>query len=205
EMAPAEGEETKQREMGPAEGEEAKPEGEGEEAKPEGEGEEGEEAKEGEGEEGEEGNAEEANEEQKEEEIQVVIPEQTEEEKKAIEDYQAFLQRTEKTFDELFLCHSKFEFINLMRERGIQEKSKKDKRKGAKKATKKQKIKISPVCNTEPSVPSKRKDIINLDEEKDPDEAEFEKDLLIQFYAELKTNEAKTNTKKKTKAKKTKK
>ena len=49
-----------------------------------------------------------------------IIIKETPEETSLINDYNNFLQQALKTFDILFLCHSKHDFLNLMREKGIE-------------------------------------------------------------------------------------
>ena len=104
-----EGEEKKEEEK--KEGEEGeKKEGE------EGEKKEGEEGEKKEGEEGEEGEKKEGEEREEKKPIEL-----TEEEIDLINTYTKWLKKSSKTFDILFLCHSKIEFENMMRDKGLEE------------------------------------------------------------------------------------
>ena len=90
--------------------EEEKKEGE------EGEKKEGEEGEKKEGEEGEEGEKKEGEEREEKKPIEL-----TEEEIELINTYTKWLKKSSKTFDVLFLCHSKIEFENMMRDKGLEE------------------------------------------------------------------------------------
>ena len=90
--------------------EEEKKEGE------EGEKKEGEEGEKKEGEEGEEGEKKEGEEREEKKPIEL-----TEEEIDLINTYTKWLKKSSKTFDILFLCHSKIEFENMMRDKGLEE------------------------------------------------------------------------------------
>ena len=90
--------------------EEEKKEGE------EGEKKEGEEGEKKEGEEGEEGEKKEGEEREEKKPIEL-----TEEEIELINTYTKWLKKSSKTFDILFLCHSKIEFENMMRDKGLEE------------------------------------------------------------------------------------
>ena len=104
-----EGEEKKEEEK--KEGEEGeKKEGE------EGEKKDGEEGEKKEGEEGEEGEKKEGEEREEKKPIEL-----TEEEIELINTYTKWLKKSSKTFDILFLCHSKIEFENMMRDKGLEE------------------------------------------------------------------------------------
>ena len=59
-----------------------------------------------------------------------------------IKNYELLLKKVEKTFDALYLCHNKLEFLNLMKEKGIDannsqtnSQQRKNVRKGTKKFT----------------------------------------------------------------------
>ena len=80
------------------------------------EGEEGEEGEKKEGEEGEEGEKKEGEEREEKKPIEL-----TEEEIELINTYTKWLKKSSKTFDVLFLCHSKIEFENMMRDKGLEE------------------------------------------------------------------------------------
>ena len=107
-----EGEEKKEEEKkeGEEKKEEEKKEGE------EGEKKEGEEGEKKEGEEGEEGEKKEGEEREEKKPIEL-----TEEEIDLINTYTKWLKKSSKTFDILFLCHSKIEFENMMRDKGLEE------------------------------------------------------------------------------------
>ena len=98
--------------------EEEKKEGEEGEKKEgeEGEKKEGEEGEKKEGEEGEEGEKKEGEEREEKKPIEL-----TEEEIELINTYTKWLKKSSKTFDILFLCHSKIEFENMMRDKGLEE------------------------------------------------------------------------------------
>ena len=98
--------------------EEEKKEGEEGEKKEgeEGEKKEGEEGEKKEGEEGEEGEKKEGEEREEKKPIEL-----TEEEIELINTYTKWLKKSSKTFDVLFLCHSKIEFENMMRDKGLEE------------------------------------------------------------------------------------
>ena len=98
--------------------EEEKKEGEEGEKKEgeEGEKKEGEEGEKKEGEEGEEGEKKEGEERKEKKPIEL-----TEEEIELINTYTKWLKKSSKTFDVLFLCHSKIEFENMMRDKGLEE------------------------------------------------------------------------------------
>ena len=98
--------------------EEEKKEGEEGEKKEgeEGEKKEGEEGEKKEGEEGEEGEKKEGEEREEKKPIEL-----TEEEIDLINTYTKWLKKSSKTFDILFLCHSKIEFENMMRDKGLEE------------------------------------------------------------------------------------
>ena len=80
------------------------------------EGEEGEEGEKKEGEEGEEGEKKEGEEREEKKPIEL-----TEEEIELINTYTKWLKKSSKSFDVLFLCHSKIEFENMMRDKGLEE------------------------------------------------------------------------------------
>ena len=82
----------------------------------EGEKKEGEEGEKKEGEEGEEGEKKEGEEREEKKPIEL-----TEEEIELINTYTKWLKKSSKTFDILFLCHSKIEFENMMRDKGLEE------------------------------------------------------------------------------------
>ena len=88
---------------------------EGEEGE-EGEKKDGEEGEKKEGEEGEEGEKKEGEEREEKKPIEL-----TEEEIDLINTYTKWLKKSSKTFDILFLCHSKIEFENMMRDKGLEE------------------------------------------------------------------------------------
>ena len=115
-----EGEEKKEEEKkeGEEKKEEEKKEGEEGEKKEgeEGEKKEGEEGEKKEGEEGEEGEKKEGEEREEKKPIEL-----TEEEIDLINTYTKWLKKSSKTFDILFLCHSKIEFENMMRDKGLEE------------------------------------------------------------------------------------
>ena len=98
--------------------EEEKKEGEEGEKKEgeEGEKKEGEEGEKKEGEEGEEGEKKEGEEREEKKPIEL-----KEEEIDLINTYTKWLKKSSKTFDILFLCHSKIEFENMMRDKGLEE------------------------------------------------------------------------------------
>ena len=89
---------------------------EGDERKDEENAEEKKEGEEGEKKEGEEGEKKEGEEREEKKPIEL-----TEEEIDLINTYTKWLKKSSKTFDILFLCHSKIEFENMMRDKGLEE------------------------------------------------------------------------------------
>ena len=89
---------------------------EGDERKDEENAEEKKEGEEGEKKEGEEGEKKEGEEREEKKPIEL-----TEEEIELINTYTKWLKKSSKTFDVLFLCHSKIEFENMMRDKGLEE------------------------------------------------------------------------------------
>ena len=133
---------------------------------------------------------EESKEEAKEEEEKVQQDESsqlTKEEKECINNYEKFLEKILKAFNILYLCKSKQEFLNLMREKGIQQqtdnkstlnktrgKQKRQTRKSTIKATKIKTDEVENIKNNEG------------DEEDDFSNYEMDKNILTRFMKEQK-------------------
>jgi len=133
---------------------------------------------------------EESKEEAKEEEAKVQQDESsqlTKEEQECINNYEKFLEKILKAFNILYLCKSKQEFLNLMREKGIQQqtdnkstlnktrgKQKRQTRKSTIKATKIKTDEVENIKNNEG------------DEEDDFSNYEMDKNILTRFMKEQK-------------------
>ena len=116
----------------------------------------------------------------------IVVPELYDEETELIDKYHTFLKQALKTFNILFLCHSKQEFLNLMNEKGMEMQLEKEKmeriqlenKKKGRRSTRKR------LTNTggafqKPSAP------LNAEEE-DEDKEIIDKDILNKFMREIK-------------------
>ena len=112
-----------------------------------------------------------------------IIIKETPEETSLINDYNNFLQQALKTFDILFLCHSKHDFLNLMREKGIemqQQATNKGIRQNKKRRTTKRKMtNNSRVVKTESNVQG-------IEEEDNDEKYNPDKDILLRFVREMK-------------------
>ena len=108
---------------------------------------------------------------------------ETPEETALINEYNTFLQQALKTFDILFLCHSKHDFLNLMREKGIemqQRQANQGMRVNKKRRTTRRKTTSnSIVVKTEPTRQGNEEE--DNDEKYNPD-----KDILLRFIREMK-------------------
>lgn len=109
---------------------------------------------------------------------------ETPEETELINEYNIFLQQALKTFDILFLCHSKHDFLNLMREKGIEMQQRQENqgmRVNKKRRTTRRKMTAnSRVAKTEPNARLSNEEEDN-DEKYNPD-----KDILLRFIREMK-------------------
>ena len=110
----------------------------------------------------------------------------TKEEEECITEYEKFLKKILKAFNILYLCKSKQDFINLMREKGIREQNEKltlnkDKRKKTKKITKRNANKYD-----KHSSKTEVNDNIRNDEEEDISVSDPDKKILIKFIKEQK-------------------
>ena len=105
----------------------------------------------------------------------------TKEEKKCINEYEIFLNKVLKAFNILYLCKSKQEFLNLMKEKGInQQKINKGLRDKVKKVTKKK-------HKTEKhSLKTEANETKNNDEEDDISNYDPDKKILTKFIKEQK-------------------
>ena len=112
-----------------------------------------------------------------------IIIKETPEETSLINDYNNFLQQALKTFDILFLCHSKHDFLNLMREKGIemqQQATNKGIRQNKKRRTTKRKMtNNSIIVKTESNVQG-------IEEEDNDEKYNPDKDILLRFVREMK-------------------
>lgn len=112
-----------------------------------------------------------------------IIIKETPEETSLINDYNNFLQQALKTFDILFLCHSKHDFLNLMREKGIemqQQAANKGTRQNKKRRTTNRKMtNNSRVVKTESNVQG-------IEEEDNDEKYNPDKDILLRFVREMK-------------------
>ena len=109
---------------------------------------------------------------------------ETPEETALINEYNTFLQQALKTFDILFLCHSKHDFLNLMREKGIEMQQRQENqgmRVNKKRRTTRRKTTSNPTAvKTEPNARQGNEEEDN-DEKYNPD-----KDILLRFIREMK-------------------
>lgn len=112
-----------------------------------------------------------------------IIIKETPEETSLINDYNNFLQQALKTFDILFLCHSKHDFLNLMREKGIemqQQAANKGITQNKKRRTTNRKMtNNSRVVKTESNVQG-------IEEEDNDEKYNPDKDILLRFVREMK-------------------
>ena len=112
-----------------------------------------------------------------------IIIKETPEETSLINDYNNFLQQALKTFDILFLCHSKHDFLNLMREKGIemqQQAANKGSTQNKKRRTTNRKMtNNSRVVKTESNVQG-------IEEEDNDEKYNPDKDILLRFVREMK-------------------
>lgn len=112
-----------------------------------------------------------------------IIIKETPEETSLINDYNNFLQQALKTFDILFLCHSKHDFLNLMREKGIemqQQAANKGISQNKKRRTTNRKMtNNSRVVKTESNVQG-------IEEEDNDEKYNPDKDILLRFVREMK-------------------
>ena len=112
-----------------------------------------------------------------------IIIKETPEETSLINDYNNFLQQALKTFDILFLCHSKHDFLNLMREKGI-EMQQQAANKGItqnkkRRTTNRRMTNNSRVVKTESNVQG-------IEEEDNDEKYNPDKDILLRFVREMK-------------------
>ena len=112
-----------------------------------------------------------------------MIIKETPEETSLINDYNNFLQQALKTFDILFLCHSKHDFFNLMREKGI-EMQQQAANKGItqnkkRRTTNRRMTNNSRVVKTESNVQG-------IEEEDNDEKYNPDKDILLRFVREMK-------------------
>lgn len=118
-------------------------------------------------------------------EAQPIVVQETPEQMELINNYSNFLQQALKTFDILFLCHSKHEFLNLMREKGIemqQQQANQGIRLNKKKRTTRRKITSSSrIAKTEGNIVNQGNEEEDNDEKYNPD-----KDILLRFVKEMK-------------------
>lgn len=109
---------------------------------------------------------------------------ETPEETELINEYNTFLQQALKTFDILFLCHSKHDFLNLMREKGIEMQQRQENqgmRVNKKRRTTRRKMTANSImAKTEPNSRQGNEEEDN-DEKYNPD-----KDILLRFIREMK-------------------
>ena len=112
-----------------------------------------------------------------------IIIKETPEETSLINDYNNFLQQALKTFDILFLCHYKHDFLNLMREKGI-EMQQQAANKGItqnkkRRTTNRRMTNNSRVVKTESNVQG-------IEEEDNDEKYNPDKDILLRFVREMK-------------------
>ena len=112
-----------------------------------------------------------------------IIIKETPEETSLINDYNNFLQQALKTFDILFLCHSKHDFLNLMKEKGI-EMQQQAANKGItqnkkRRTTNRRMTNNSRVVKTESNVQG-------IEEEDNDEKYNPDKDILLRFVREMK-------------------
>lgn len=117
-----------------------------------------------------------------------IIIEETPEETELINQYNTFLKQALKTFNILFLCHSKQEFLNLMNEKGLEMQAEKErllkqqtesKKKGRRSTTKRRLTNITNLQKTTTPIG---------EEEEDNDKEVIDKDILNKFMKEMKKN-----------------
>lgn len=116
-----------------------------------------------------------------------VVVEETPEEKELINKYHTFLKQALKTFNILFLCHSKQEFLNLMNEKGMEMQLEKEKmermqlenKKKGRRSTRKRLTNTGGNVFQKPSAPLGA-------EEEDEDKEIIDKDILNKFMKEIK-------------------
>ena len=116
-----------------------------------------------------------------------VVVEETPEETELINKYHTFLKQALKTFNILFLCHSKQEFLNLMNEKGMEMQLEKEKmermqlegKKKGRRSTRKRLTNTGSNVFQKPSAPLGA-------EEEDEDKEIIDKDILNKFMREIK-------------------
>ena len=117
---------------------------------------------------------------------ETVVVEETPEETELINKYHTFLKQALKTFNILFLCHSKQEFLNLMNAKGMEMQQEKEKlermqldnKKKGRRSTRKRLTNTSSAFQ-KPSAPLGA-------EEEDEDKEIIDKDILNKFMREIK-------------------